>query len=142
ARVTPAGPQAWPWREELTVAAERLGYRWRLAASTAGEPLFAASQQEAFDLAVEGARAGRPTLLFGVHTTEFGIARGFDLDADALVVSGILDGAGAPDRLPRRAMGGEVGLPFALQLVERVACDEPSATRAALRSAVDHARGR
>ena len=141
-RITPAGPQAWPWREELTVAAERLGYRWRLVASTAGEPLFFASQHEAFSLAVEGAEAGRPTLLFGVHTTEFGVARGGDREAGVLFVSGCLDGTGASDRLPRDAIGGDVGLVFALQLVERVACDAKVAALAALKSAVDHARGR
>ena len=149
ARITLAGPQAYPWREELTIAAERLGYRWKMVASTAGEPLFAASQQDAFALAASGIFAGRPTLLFGVHTTEFGIVRGVARgDGDGgggegvLLVSGCLDGAGASDGLARSAIGGAVGLVFALQLVERVSCDPGVAVRAALKYAVDHARGR
>src|SRR5437016_3293031 len=72
-RLTPAGPHRYPWREELTVAAERLGCRWRLAAASAGDPLFDAARDEIFALAADGIEHGRPTLLFGVHVAEFGL---------------------------------------------------------------------
>src|SRR5260221_3679370 len=105
ARLTPAGPHRFAWREELTLAAERLGCRWRLVAASSIDPLFAAARDDAFALAAAGVRAGRPTLLFGVHVAEFGIVRGVDETADALVVSGLLDGGGAPDTLARAALG-------------------------------------
>ncbi len=137
-RLTAAGPHRYPWRDELTAAAERLGFGWRLVASRAGEPLFARAMDEAFALAVAGVEAGRPTLLFGVQVAEFGIVRGHD--GDDLIVSGLLDGAGAPTTLARGSLG-ESGILFALQLVERHAIDPAMAARAALRAAVEHGRG-
>src|SRR5579871_2270867 len=59
ARVTPAGPLGFPWREELTLAAERLGYRWRLVASAVDEPTFEAMRDLAFDMIGSGAARGR-----------------------------------------------------------------------------------
>jgi GNAT superfamily N-acetyltransferase len=140
ARLTPAGPHRYPWREELTVAAERLGYRWRLAAASGSDPLFATLRDDAFAIAADGIDAGRPTLLFGVHVAEFGLVRGADRAADALVVSGLLDAAGAPDLLPRAALG-DSGLLFALQLTDRLPIDPLAAARAAFAAAVEHARG-
>jgi ribosomal protein S18 acetylase RimI-like enzyme len=140
-RVSPAGPHAYPWRETLTTAAERLGCEWRMVASAAGEPLFAEARERLYALAVAGVDAGLPTLLFGVHTAEFGLVRGYDPEAGALIVSGCLDHAGAPELLPRTSLGGEAGLLFALQLVGRVPVDEAAAARAALRAAVEHGRG-
>jgi GNAT superfamily N-acetyltransferase len=136
-RVTPAGPHGYPWREELTLAAERLGYRWRLVACAPDEPLWEIARADAFALCKEGIEAGRPTLLFGIHVAEFGIARG--CDGDQLIVSGALDG-GAPPQLSREALG-EAGTLFALQLTERLAVDEKRAARALLRAAICAHRG-
>ncbi|MSP63005.1 MAG: hypothetical protein EXR72_22250, partial [Myxococcales bacterium] len=139
-RLTPAGPLAYPWREVLTVAAERLGCRWRLAAADPGEPLWTEARDEAFALATAGALAGRPTLLFGVHGGAFGLVRGVDPAADALIVSGVLDGT-APPLLSRAALGGNTGMLFALQLTARLAIDPAVAARATLRAAIRHGRG-
>ena len=140
ARLTAAGPHRYPWREVLTVAAERLGYRWRLVAANVGEPLFEAARKEAFALAVEGVDAGRPTLLFGVQAAEFGIVRGYDRAGAEpfLLVSGILDAVGAPRQIAGDALGRDTGILFALQLIERVPVDAAVAARSALRAAVNH----
>src|SRR5205823_4497901 len=122
------------------------GCRWRLVASRAGEPLHDAACDEAFALARAGVDAGRPTLLFGVHTGEFGLARGYQrppsIDGrgnppDALLVSGLLDG-GAPDTLPRARLAVPTGILFALQLVERLPVDDAAAARAVLVAAAAH----
>ena len=130
ARVTPAGLHAGAWREELTVAVERLGFRWQLEASTNDEPLWDATRVRAFDLARDGIAAGRPSLCFGVHVGEFGLVRG--VDGERLVVSGVLDEAGASSLLARDQHGEPSGIVFVLQLVERVILDDQRAARATL----------
>ena len=140
-RLSPAGPHGYPWREELTVAAERLGYDWRLVASRAGEPGFERACDAAFELGCAGVEAGRPTLWFGVQVAEFGLVRGADRAAGRLAVSGLLDAAGGAVELERAQIGTEAGLVYALQLVERVPQDPAAAACAALRAALEHARG-
>ena len=138
-RVTSAGMHGFAWREGLTVAAERLGYRWRLVASEADEPLWRSSQAEAFDLIRQGVDAGRPTLLFGVQVAEFGLAVGYD--EEAVLISGVLDGD-APDSMARGALGEANGILFALQLVERREVDPKRAAQAVLRAAGAAHQGR
>ncbi|HEX2571174.1 MAG TPA: GNAT family N-acetyltransferase [Polyangia bacterium] len=140
-RLSPAGPHGYPWREELTAAAERLGYDWRLVASRAGEPGFERACDAAFELGCLGVEAGRPTLWFGVQVAEFGLVRGADRAAGRLSVSGLLDAAGGAVELDRAQIGAEAGLVFALQLIERVPQDPAAAALATLRTALEHARG-
>jgi hypothetical protein len=140
-RLSPAGPHGYSWREELTLAAERLGYGWRLVASRAGEPGFARACEAAFELGCAGIEAGRPTLWFGVQVAEFGLVRGADRAAGRLAVSGLLDAAGGAGELYREQIGAEAGLVYALQLVEQVPQDPAAAAFAALRAALEHARG-
>jgi hypothetical protein len=140
AQVTLAGPHAYPWREELSLAAERLGYACEVVASPPSEPpgapLHGTAVERALALIDRGQAAGRPTLVWGIHAPEFGLALG--RDGDALRVSGLLDGIAAPT-LPARELGrGDVPAVFALQLVGRIATLPPETT---LRSALEHARG-
>lgn len=140
-RLSPAGPHGYSWREELTVAAERLGYEWRLVASRVGEPGFERACDAAFEMGCAGVEAGRPTLWFGVQVAEFGLVRGADRAAGSLAVSGLLDAAGGAVELDRAQIGAEAGLVFALQLIERAPQDPAEAARATLRAALEHARG-
>jgi hypothetical protein len=138
-----ASPHAYPWREVLAAAAERLGYECRVVSSgeEPGSALHAAARGRAFALCADGIAAGRPTLLWGVHAPEFGLARGVDDVGGALEVSGILDGS-APATLPREALGdGDVPVVFALQLVGGAPLPPDEVARAALGAAVTFARG-
>jgi hypothetical protein len=141
AEVTLAGPHAYPWREELSAAAERLGYVAEVVSSSEppGSPLHAAAAARAVELCRRGLAAGRPTLLWGVHVPEFGLVRG--IEGDLLVVSGILDGV-APPVLPAGEVGrGEMPVVFALQLTDKIALPAPDAALATLRAALLHGRG-
>src|SRR5262245_49403486 len=88
ATVSLAGPHAYPWQQELSAAAERLGYECRVVASDEPAPgaLHQSAQARALVLIADGVGAGRPTMIWGVHAPEFGIAYG--LDGDRLLVSG------------------------------------------------------
>jgi hypothetical protein len=130
AEVSLAGPHAYPFAEVLPAAAARLGYRCEVVWS--GErpesPLHADAQRRALALIRGGESAGRPTVIWGVHAPEFGLALG--LDGDRLKISGILD---APTEMPAAALGrGDVPLVFALQLTDKAPVDEEAALRAAL----------
>ncbi|HZS35528.1 MAG TPA: GNAT family N-acetyltransferase [Polyangia bacterium] len=139
AQVSLAGPHAWPWREELCAAAERLGYLAEIVASSERGALHAAAQARAVAFARAGLAAGRPTMIWGVHAPEFGVVRGSD--GDELEVSGILDGVG-PARLDARELGrGDVPVVFALQLVGCVPLAPVEAALATLRAALTHGRG-
>ena len=140
-QVTLAGPHAFPWREELARAAERLGYRVQLVASNErpGGALHQRAQAEAYALISSQADANRPTLLWGVHAPEFGIA--VDLRAGAVAVSGILDGF-APDTIARESIGtGDVPLLFALALTEKIDAPASERVRSMLAAALEHGRG-
>jgi ribosomal protein S18 acetylase RimI-like enzyme len=127
-RISLAGPHAYPFAEVLPAAAARLGYRCELVSSTErpGSALHGEAQLRALQLI----GTGRPTLLWGVHAPEFGLALG--VEGDRLRVSGILDGA-APPHMPCAALGrGDVPIVFALQLSEAAPTDETAMLEAAL----------
>src|SRR5262249_3819583 len=60
------------------------------------------ARQDACELIAANTEVGRSTLIWGVHAPEFGLARW--CDADALSVSGILDGV-ASAQLPTAELG-------------------------------------
>ncbi|HUS65071.1 MAG TPA: GNAT family N-acetyltransferase [Kofleriaceae bacterium] len=135
------GPHAYPWREELAQAAERLGCACVVEASHAppGSALHAAALRRVRALIASGIDAGRPTVVWGIHAPEFGLVRG--LDGDRLEVSGILDGM-APPELPLSELGrGDVPLLFALQLTARIDVPPAEAAHATLAAALTHGRG-
>jgi hypothetical protein len=139
--VTLAGPHAYPWREELAGAAERLGLTCEIVSSSEppGSALHGVAAARAVELCRRGLAAGRPTVLWGVHAPEFGLVRG--LDGDALEVSGILDGIAPPTLRALDVGRGEVPVVFALQPVERVELPAADAALATLRAAMLHGRG-
>ncbi len=141
AQVTLAGPHAYPWREELPAAAERLGYLTHVVACN--EPptstLHAAARARALVLIADGLAADRPTMVWGVHAPEFGLVRG--LDGEVLEVSGILDGL-APPELDAAQLGhGDVPVLFALQLTLAAPISDEQSALAGLRAALTHGRG-
>lgn len=139
--VSLAGPHAWPWRSELPAAAERLGYAVQLVAcdEPAESAHAQAARRRATDLIRAGLAAGHPTLIWGVHAPEFGVARG--LDGDQLEVSGILDGV-APPSLSLTDLGrGDVPVVFAMQLGERSDLSAEESALSALRAALLLGRG-
>jgi GNAT superfamily N-acetyltransferase len=139
--VTLAGPHAWPWRSELPAAAERLGFATRLVAcdEPSDSQLATVGRTRAAHLIAEGLAAGRPTIIWGVHAPEFGLAIG--LDGDRLQVSGILDGV-APAEMSLADLGrGDVPVLFALQLGELTPISDEESARSALRCALLAGRG-
>lgn len=140
AQVTLAGPHAYPWREVLSLAAERLGYVCETVASPPSEPpgapLHESARARALALIERGLAAGRPTLVWGIHAPEFGLVVGND--GELLRVSGLLDGIAAPTLAPSELGLGDVPAVFALQLGARVAHPAAEST---LRAALEHARG-
>src|ERR1700758_4554215 len=65
AQVTLAGPHAYPWREELSLAAERLGYACEVIASPPSEPPGAPLHALAVERALAMIGRGGPTLGLG-----------------------------------------------------------------------------
>src|SRR6185503_4990102 len=69
AELSLSGPHAYPWREELESAAERLGYACEVVSSSepATSALGRAARARALELIDRGLAAGRPTMVWGVH---------------------------------------------------------------------------
>ncbi|HEY7956611.1 MAG TPA: GNAT family N-acetyltransferase [Polyangia bacterium] len=135
------GPHAYPWREELCSAAERLGYDCEVVSSSepADSALGRAARTRALALIDRGLASGRPTMVWGVHAPEFGLVRG--KGGDRLEVSGILDTI-APAELAVSDLGrGDVPVLFALQLTARIALSAEEAALTALRAALTLGRG-
>jgi len=143
AQLTLAGPHAYPWREELMLAAERLGYACEAVASSPSDPPGSTphhlARLRALALIERGLHLGRPSLIWGVHAPEFGLARG--LHGELLEVSGILDGM-APPELPVHELGhGDVPMVLALQLTAPLELPPEEAALATLRAALHCGRG-
>jgi hypothetical protein len=130
AEISLAGPHAYPFAEVLPAAAARLGFACEVVSSSErpDSALHAEARRRARALIERGLTAGRPTLIWGVHAPEFGLAVG--ATPNSIRVSGILDGA-APPELPDLGLG-DVPIVFALQLTERISVDEDAALHAAL----------
>jgi GNAT superfamily N-acetyltransferase len=130
AEVSLAGPHAYPFAEVLPAAAARLGYTCEFVSCNErpDSPLHADAQRRA--LALIAGAADAPTLIWGVHAPEFGLA--LRLDGEQLRVSGILDGA-APPLMPAAALGrGDVPIVFALRLTGKLPSDDAAGLWAAL----------
>ncbi len=139
--VSLAGPHAYPFGEVLSAAAARLGYLSEVVSSSErpDSALHADARRRALSLIRRGLDEGRPTLVWGVHAPEFGLAVG--LEGDSLTLSGILDGA-APPTLHADQLGrGDLPIVFALQLTAPLTLDDDEATRSSLEAALLFGRG-
>jgi GNAT superfamily N-acetyltransferase len=142
AEIDLSGPVGFPWDHELRAALSRLGYDTEIHYAEPSDPRFGLMQRRAVDAARTAIDRGQPAMAFGIQVPAFGLVVGYDDARRVLCVSGLLDDAGGPRELSYDRLGrGDVPVLFLMTLGERTPVPDDDAWTAALRAAVEHARG-
>jgi hypothetical protein len=126
------------WTDDVLDAVGRLGYRGEAYFVTKENPVFENVRSEVCRRIVHKIDDGEPVVIWETAIPEFGLIRGYDPSAETFLVSGVRDQEREEQIRYSNLGGGEVGILYALFIIDRLNVNAADEELGALRWAADY----